>query len=184
MENITYKSMEELYIDNRKLVFAYISDYSTEKTFMEDIASIVWVKVWEHEETFLGMDKRGVKAYLRAMVKTTLSDYFRTQERENRVISQMGEDLQVFEPFDDGESEAFFEDMLCYLQEAIQELSEEDKLLIVLRFINKKSAKEVGELLEITEGNVRVRQLRILAKMKQRIKMMMKAERRTDGFER
>ena len=39
-----------------------------------------------------------------------------------------------------------------------------------------KKAGETGELLGITEGNVRIRQMRILAKLKREIHRLMKEE--------
>ena len=78
MSNNRNNTLEKLYLDHRKLVYAFISDYSNEEDVMEEIASTVWMKVWEKEDFFLDMDKKGVKYYLRAMVKTAASDYFRS----------------------------------------------------------------------------------------------------------
>ena len=182
MENRTYKTLEELYIDNRKLVFAYISDYSKEKTFIEEIASDVWSKVLEQDDTFLNMEKKGVKAYLRVMVKTTVSDHFRKMAKDTKLVKRIEENIQEFDCVEQEIKQAFFEEMQYYLRETIAMLPEEDRLLIVMRFKNNKPAKEVGELLNLTEGNVRVRQLRILAKMKKHIKELMMEGKDTNEF--
>ena len=184
MEVKRYKSIEELYLDNRKLVFAYIADYSKEKHIMEDIASTVWVKVWESPKKFLDMDKMGVKQYLRAMVKTAVSDYFRDLERESKIVERMGITLQDDEPWNQEMKKLFVEDMKYYLHEGLKILNEEERQLIVLRFKENRTAREVGSLFNISENNVRVRQMRIIAKMKTHIRMLMNEGSDIDESER
>ena len=167
-----YKMLEEMYIDNYKLVFTYIRDYTEEPDLVEEIASTVWLKVWERVEVLLGMDKKGVKYYLRAVAKTTVSDYFRHLHKENTRIEKV---IELYEPFDWNfeEDKLFKEEMLYYLKKSILSLTDEEQLLITMRFIHNKSAREIGDILGIKEGAVRVRQLRILAKMRNEIKELM-----------
>lgn len=48
-------------------------------------------------------------------------------------------------------------------------MTKEEKELIQMRFAYKMSAREVGNLLEISEDTVRVRQFRTLRKLKNEI---------------
>lgn len=132
---------------------------------MEQLASTVWLKVWERVEVFLGMDKKGVKYYLRVMAKTTVSNFFRHLHKENTMIEKV---IDLYEPFDwnSEEDKLFKEEMLYYLKKSILSLTEEEQLLITMLFIHNKSAREVGDIFGIKEGTVRVRRLRILTKMK------------------
>lgn len=177
-----YETLEEMYIDNYKLVFTYIKDYTEDPDLMEELASTIWLKVWERVEVFLVMDKKGVKYYLRAMVKTTVSDYFRHLHKENTMIEKV---IDLYEPFDwnSEEDKLFKEDMLYYLKKSILSLTEKEQLLITMRFIHNKSARETGDILGIKEGAVRVRQLRILVKMRNEIKKLMDEGRETDEKE-
>jgi RNA polymerase sigma factor (sigma-70 family) len=52
------------------------------------------------------------------------------------------------------------------LGQALGTLPEDLRALVVMRFIDGLSAKEVGEILDITEGNVRVMQYRALRKLR------------------
>ena len=67
-----YSSLEELYIENRKLIYAFLSDIVEDESLKDDLASAVWVKVFKKSEMFLKMNKRWVKNYLRVMVRNCL----------------------------------------------------------------------------------------------------------------
>lgn len=167
-----YESMEELYTDNRKLVFTYIYSIDDKKNIgqVEDLASTIWLKVWECGDFFLNMDRKGVKYYLRAMVKTTVSDYYRQLNKDNTIVERVTELVDPYISWDSIEEKLFHDNKYYYLSESIHILSDEEKLLITMRFLHNLSAKEIGSLLGINEGTVRVRQLRILRKLRNKMK--------------
>lgn len=55
------------------------------------------------------------------------------------------------------------------LQDLLIELPPEDRLLIDLRIIRNVPSNEVGEILGISEGNVRIRLFRVLQRLRNRI---------------
>ena len=52
------------------------------------------------------------------------------------------------------------------LATAIAELDEDDLQLVEMRFFEKRAFKEIGEILEITENNAKVRLYRVLERLK------------------
>ena len=166
MEENYYSSLETVYRDNRKLVFAYIADYSKERIVMEELASRVWAKVWEYDKTILGMEKQGVKRYLRSMVRSTIGDYIRELKKEQALIEKISEHMECIEPWEKEHKRLFMEEMYDYLRIGLSILTDEERLLLQLRFKENYSSKEVGRMLNISENNVRVRQYRIVMKMK------------------
>ena len=52
---------------------------------------------------------------------------------------------------------------------SLKQLTEGDLLLIELRFFENNSFKEIGEILDITENNAKVKTYRILDRIKQMI---------------
>lgn len=56
------------------------------------------------------------------------------------------------------------------LYEALNTLDDEDMELIELRFFEKRPFKEIGEIIEITENNAKVKTYRILDKLKNRLR--------------
>jgi len=160
-----YESLEELYLENYKLVFTYIRDYTAHQSSIQDIASIVWCKVADDPQKFLGMDEVWLHNYLRVMVLTAVSDYFKTEERERMKVEKARETLE----YGVMEEDFLLREELAYLEQAKQVLSEADYDLIALRFDTGLSAREVGAAFGISEGAVRVRQHRILKKLKKEI---------------
>jgi len=161
-----YKSLEELYFENHKLVFTYIGDYTTHQPSVQDIASIIWCKVADDPQKFLNMDEIWLRNYLRVMVRTAVSDYFKIEEKERMKAKKVREVLErgMLE-----EEDFLLKEELKYLEQAKQVLLKEDCDLILLRFEAGLSAREVGEAFGISEGAVRVRQHRILKKLKKEI---------------
>ena len=47
-----YTSIEELYLDNHKLVFAFLREYIKDDVLREDLASIIWIRIFEQSELF------------------------------------------------------------------------------------------------------------------------------------
>ena len=164
-----YRTLEDVYLDNRKLVFAYITEYTKEVSLMEEIASTVWVQAWEYGETILRLERKAVKRYLWAIVKSKIGDYTRGLEKEKNLIVKISENMEEIKPWETDMKQTFLEDMYTYLQDALSILSEEERLLLLLRFKENYTAKEIGQILNISENNVRVRQFRIIAKMRKHI---------------
>lgn len=164
MKQARYNSFEEMYEDNKKLVFTFILDHIKEPDILEDIASTVWLKVLKQGASFLEIDRKAIKYYLRAVVKTTVADYFRIKKKEeetNILLQETYEDTT-----NSNDASLFDEDIRDSLGQAMEQLTEDEKLLVILRFHEQMSARDVGKVLNISEGNVRIRQMRILNKMK------------------
>jgi RNA polymerase sigma-70 factor, ECF subfamily len=50
--------------------------------------------------------------------------------------------------------------------QCLENLADEDMQMIEMRYFEKRSFKEIGEILDITENNAKVKTYRILDKMK------------------
>ena len=48
-----YTTIEELYLDNHKLVYAFLNDYIDDPLLKDDLASIIWVRIFEKNSLFL-----------------------------------------------------------------------------------------------------------------------------------
>ena len=166
----TYNSMEELYMDNYRLVYTYISDYTTLQEEADELAAIIWAKAAENPQRYLNMDKVWLKNYLRIMTRTTAADYF---EKESRYRGNLSEDsidiLADTLRASSTEEEFFLREDLRHLRTARKILTETENEILTLRFEAELSAQTVGEAFGITEGALRVKQHRILKKLKAEI---------------
>ena len=134
----TYGSLEELYRDNLKLVFAMIGDYTDDGEQKKDINSAVWAKIAEQPQKYMNMDTGYFKNYLRMIVKTAAVDYLRCEEKE--AYKRMYFRTEERKSTCDFEREEFYEDCLVYLTEAVSILCFEEKELLRLRFKERLSS--------------------------------------------
>lgn len=173
---VMYGSLEELYNDNRKLVFIMVSDYTDDEEQKKDINSSVWAKIAEQPQKYMTMEPAHFKNYLRMIVKASAVDYLKCEEKEASKLQNFKREERIsYCDFKEGD---FYADYLEYLAKAVSVLNFEEKELLRMRFGMKLPARQVGELLGVSEVNVRVRQKRILAKLKKEILKLMKRDDR------
>lgn len=168
-----YSSLEELFNKNRKLVFVIINDLVFEQEAREDIFSMVWMKISERPDKYMAMEIDYFRNYLRIMIKTIVADYFRKEKLEQAKAEKAKDSDAAYNDFEEIE---FYADEAPYLERAKAVLSPEEREIIRLKFYENRKAKEIGEIFNITEGNVRARQKRILAKLKKEIVRLMKED--------
>lgn len=105
---------------------------------------------------------RPFKTWLFAIAKNTLKDWRRNQvTKKNTVL------VDVSSTFITGFDKEFQAQM--EIKETLSALSPEDQLLIELRFFQDLPFKEVAELMEMSEGAVKMRTGRILQKLRERL---------------
>lgn len=170
-----YHTMQDLYLDNFKLVYVFLGDYTIDSEIKKDIASQVWLKVMERSEKVLSMDKYWVENYLRKVCKTTALDYFKAEEWQKKKLQEINDYLQLI-TYDNAPELVFHEEEIEYLHRARKVLSEEEQSFIEMRYYMKMSITEISQVLEITEGNVRIRQHRIIEKLRKEIRRIMKED--------
>lgn len=165
-----YKSLEELYMDNYKLIFAFLFDYTNHQQTAEDLASIVWSKVVGNPDKFLDMDKAWLRNYLRKVAKHAAIDYFNGEKKRQERESELKE---VLELISSPEDEFLLKEQLAYLEQAKAVLNESELELVCQRFIAELSISDIAVALGITAGAVRVKQHRIFKKLKVEIERLM-----------
>lgn len=160
-----YSTLEELYNNMNKLIYTYIGDFTKDTVIAQDISSIIWGKVAQNPFRFLDMEINHLRNYMRKMVKTAVSDYFKIENQQNEIVKL--KDLLKTEK--SVEEEYVRREDLFYLAEAMKVLDKDELVLIYLRVEAKLGAREVGETFGISEGAVRVKQYRILKKLRDEI---------------
>lgn len=167
-----YGTIEELYRDNFKFVHILAGDYTDDIHIKNNISSMIWERVAGHPEKYLSMDQYRLRNYLRIMVKNAYVDYF----RDSKPVHEELTDSNIYSYDKDFFELDFYKEELKYLGAAVKTLNLEEKQLLVMRFAENMSAKETGNVLGISEGAVRVRQMRILVKLKKEILRFMKED--------
>lgn len=141
---------EKLYTEYRPKVFAYIKSQVQNEELAEDLCSDVFVKVFEKADGF-DAAKASASTWIFTITRHTLIDYYRTR----RVL---GEIPEVVTSAQNVEDEVLNADMLDTLADALSELEERQRDLIILRYYDGKTLREISEQLGISYAYAKVLQ--------------------------
>lgn len=163
-ENPAYFNV--LYEKYFKSIYVFVHRRTDDEDLASDITSHVFLKAMINIKKY---EHKGLpfSAWLFRIAFNEVNMYFR-KSNNNRVVSieQAGiiEIAQVAEVNDQADK---FELMTA----ALKKLDEDDLQLIELRFFEKRSFAEVGEIAGITENNAKVKIYRIIDKLKRLMKL-------------
>jgi RNA polymerase sigma-70 factor (ECF subfamily) len=150
-----------LYDKYYKPIFVFIYRRTEDEELTADLASIVFMKAMINIKKY---EFKGVpfSAWLFRIAFNEINMYFRKNNAE-RVVSLEKADISTI--IDDIEKDDSEENQRVIMS-ALSHLPEDAVQLIELRFFEKRSFSEVGDILGITENNAKVKVYRILDKLK------------------
>ncbi len=156
------RRFEPLYNRYYEAIFRFVHQRINDKHLSGDLTSEVFMKALSSIKSF---NSQGIpfSSWLYRIARNILIDRFRRGKNERVVnvetsaLAGMAEEAEV-----DGVDEVRMNRML----QCLENLPEDDMQLIEMRYFEKRSFKEIGEILGITENNAKVKTYRILDKMK------------------
>ena len=145
-------------------IFRFVYQRVDSQEVAADITSQVFMNALVNINKF---EYRGlpISAWFYRIARNELNQYFRKSKKfrtiniETAKLKEMGEEMQL-EPA---------VDLQPGMIAAIDELPDADIELIEMRFFEKRPFKEIGEILEITENNAKVKTYRILEKIRKKL---------------
>ncbi len=155
------KGFEPLYNKYYEQIFRYIYQRMDDKELAYDITAQVFLKALNNLSKY---EYRGVPfaSWLYRIAKSELYQSFR-DKKANRTVNV--ESIGLYEMIEDIEEDRT-EETRKVLLAVLNQMNEEDVQLIELRFFEKRSFREIGEILEITENNAKVKSHRVVTRMK------------------
>ncbi|NOQ74446.1 MAG: sigma-70 family RNA polymerase sigma factor [Crocinitomix sp.] len=155
------RGFEPLYNKYYEQILRYIYQRIDDKETAYDIASQVFLKALNNIHKY---EYRGVPfaSWLYRIAKSELYQSFRDKKARRTVnvdtsnLSEMIDEME--EDTSDGNRQV--------LIQLIKKLKEDEVQMVELRFFEKRSFKEIGEILDITENNAKVKSHRVINKMK------------------
>ena len=155
---ITDIEKEKIYRDYHGKVCGYIRSRISSAQDAEDLASDVFVKFYEKLDTF-DETKASLSTWIYTITRNTLTDYFRTR----KVFEEIPETTK---------DEASVEDEICNaetletLADALKNLEERERDIIILRFYSGKTLREISSQMGISYAYVKVIQSNAFAKIR------------------
>lgn len=153
-----------LYDKYYKQIFGYLYQRMDCKETAFDLTAQVFLKALTNIGRY---EYKGVPfaSWLYRIAHSELMQLFREQKNKRAINADIGDLRFICE-----EAEEFYlEEYIPVLKQAITELDAEDLQMVEMRFFEKRPFKEIGEILNITENNAKVRMYRILERLKKAI---------------
>ena len=150
-----------LYKEYHEQIFRYIYQRMDDEELAFDITSQVFMKALNNISKY---EYRGVpfSSWLYRIAKSELFQAFRDRKAERTVNLDTIHLNQMIDEMEEDASEENRERLFL----SISKLKEEDMQLIEMRFFEKRSFREIAEILDITENNAKVKSFRALEKLK------------------
>lgn len=150
-----------LYKKYHEQIFRYIYQRMDDEELAFDVTSQVFIKAMKNLHKY---EYRGVpfSSWLYRIAKSELYQAFRDRKARKTVNVESMHLFEMIEEFEEDDSS----DNKNKLIKCLALLNENDLQLMELRYFEKRSYKEIGEILEITENNAKVRAFRALEKLK------------------
>jgi len=131
----------------------------------EDITSQVFTKAWNR----VRKSKKEIKnlpAYIYRVARTELVDYYKNKDRF-KVVS--AENVQIIDPKADLAEKSQINSEINNLSGFIAQLSDDYQNIIIWRYLDDLSYKEIADIMKRPEGTIRVMAHRALKELKENI---------------
>jgi RNA polymerase sigma-70 factor (ECF subfamily) len=143
----------DLYVD-QLYRFIYFKVGSREEA--EDLCSAVFLKAWHYILENSLKDHKTLKALLYKISRNLIIDHYRKTKGRENVSLDDETGIKIADEKQNLNSELEIRADLLVLETKLPELKDEYREVIILRFINELSIKEIAEVLDKPRGNVRV----------------------------
>lgn len=156
------RNFAPLYDKYYEQIFRYCYLRLNDKSTAFDVTSQVFLKAMIKLKDY---QYRGIPfvSWLYRIAKSELNNVF-TKNKNSRTINIKEDHIRdLFEEIEEVDNS---EELKTKLITALENLNENDLLIIEMRFFEKRSFREIGEILDITENNSKVKLYRVLDKLK------------------
>ena len=159
-------SFEDFYAAAFPKVYAFIRCHVRTADIAQELVSRVFAKAYRHRHN---LSTHAATLWVFRIAHTTVIDYWRVEHRRESVSVPIDE--IVLRPADGLDPEAAYErkQRAAHLFRLMGELSDDDRILLALKFSAQQTNREIARILTISEGAVSMRLLRALRRLRDRL---------------
>lgn len=169
------KKFSEFYDQNINKVFrfVYLRVDSTETA--QDLTSLAFLKLWKTQASFADDKKNqsskisNPKAFLFQIARNQIIDFYRQKDKKPLSLESLGEiaDFQVAKPTFSQKIELDLE--MEKIKKALKSINPLYADIIIWKYLDDLSNKEIAQILKKKEGNVRVLLHRAMESLKKQL---------------
>jgi RNA polymerase sigma-70 factor (ECF subfamily) len=154
----------DLYVDQLHR-FIYFKVGSREEA--EDLCSAVFLKTWNYILENSLKDEKTLKALLYKIARNLIIDHYRKNKDKENISLDGDSGIEIIDEKRSAARTMELKTDLLVLETKLPELKDEYREVIILRFVNELSIKEISEILDKSKGNTRVLIFRALKALKE-----------------
>jgi RNA polymerase sigma-70 factor (ECF subfamily) len=154
-----FGKLYQLYLDKIYRFIYFRVDQ--QKELAEDIAADVFVKAWSKIETFKKQTKGSFQAWLYMIARNTVIDTYREAKKSVRLEEYIPDEKA------NHEEKILFALEIDEAKNAIKKLTQEQQDVLILKFVNDVSNKEIATILGKREDAIRALQYRALKELRE-----------------
>lgn len=133
-----------LYTQYYDRVFGYIMNRVRNRTDAEDITSDIFLKLYSKSDGF-DIDRKGASSYIFRVTETALIDFWR---KRRMPLLEIDDNISFSDDTD-------LDDLLPLLEKALSRLRERERDIIILRYYEELSFKDIAAKMSLTAVNAR-----------------------------
>jgi RNA polymerase sigma-70 factor (ECF subfamily) len=160
------QSFAKIYDSLIDQVYRYVF-YRVKEEDAEDVVENVFLRVWENIRKYRVKEGKSFSAWVFRIAHNLVVDYYRmAKDKEfDELDLNMADDKRIHNPINSVENSINNK----FLKMALAKLKSPYRDVIIYKFINELSNKEISEILGKNEGGLRVLQFRALAALKKEL---------------
>ena len=151
-----------IYTEYHKKVMGYIGARVRSYADAEDLCSDVFEKIQKRLDSY-DPEKSALGTWVYAITRNCVIDFFRRSRPQDELDEGLASDDQV-------EDSLLNDETLDELAQALEELPEKHRQIVVLRYYEQKPLTEVARILNLSYGAVKLRHADALDRLRRSMK--------------
>ena len=161
--------MVRLYVDYRWLMYKVALSVVREPQLAEDMVSQTLCEMIDNLEKIRAVDCCKLRGYIVSFVRNVSVDFVRKRDRQGKYLFLTGEEAEV--AAEDSVDENLIRMAEIYaLKRGLARLSENDRLLLTMKYFDGLSDEEIAARLGVAKASVRTYLMRARNRLCQRLK--------------
>jgi len=165
MKEHTKQAFLAAYDDHADAIYRHCYFRLLSKHRAEELVQETYLKTWQYLES--GKEVDNLRPFLYRVATNLIIDHVRRKKEES--LDAMLEANPAKEPAGSDESDIERRTLLAQVKESLAGLSQEERDLVTMRYIDDMDPKEIAEIVGITPNYVSVKLNRAVKKLKQLI---------------
>lgn len=161
-----FSELYDIFVDP---LYRYIY-FRVDKDDVEDLLEMVFLKVWENIQKYKRSRKNQFSSWIFRITHNLVVDYYRTLKPKD--VSELPVNIPDYKREHNPIRQT--EDVMTseILKIALEKLKKRYREIIIYKFVNELSNKEIAQILKKSEGSLRILQFRALKALRKELEIM------------